>query len=35
VRLAAGRTRWQDAVDAGAVSASGERADLSAVLPLL
>lgn len=35
VRLAAGRLRWQEAVDAGAVSASGERADLSAVLPLL
>ena len=35
VRLAAGRLGWADAVGSGAVSASGERADLSALLPLL
>ncbi len=35
VRLAAGRLAWTDAREAGAVSASGERADLDAQLPLL
>lgn len=32
--LAAGRLNWQAAVDSGAVRASGQRADLSAYLPL-
>jgi uncharacterized protein (TIGR03083 family) len=35
VRLAAGRERWADLVADGRVRASGERSDLSAVLPLL
>lgn len=35
LRLAAGRTTWADALAAGAVHASGARADLSALLPLL
>lgn len=35
VRLAAGRQSWAQAVGAGLVRASGERADLSAHLPLL
>jgi hypothetical protein len=35
VRLAAGQTSWADAVAAGAVRASGVRADLTAYLPLL
>lgn len=35
LRIAAGRQSWADAVAAGAVLASGERADLSAHLPLL
>jgi hypothetical protein len=35
VELAAGRTRWEEAVEAGLVHASGLRADLSAWLPLL
>ena len=35
LRLAAGRTQWIDAVANGTVHASGLRADLSAVLPLL
>ncbi|MGA5128658.1 sterol carrier family protein [Streptomyces olivoreticuli] len=35
VRLATGRTDWATALDAAAVSASGERADISAQLPLL
>ncbi|NGN65336.1 maleylpyruvate isomerase family mycothiol-dependent enzyme [Streptomyces sp. A7024] len=35
LRLATGRTTWGDALDAAAVSASGERADLGAVLPVL
>lgn len=35
LRLAAGRVTWADEVVAGRVSASGERADLSGVLPLL
>jgi hypothetical protein len=35
VRLAAGQTGWADAVAAGAVRASGVRADLTAYLPLL
>jgi uncharacterized protein (TIGR03083 family) len=33
--LAAGRLRWDEARSAGRVSASGERADLSAYLPLI
>lgn len=33
--LAAGRLTWSDAVGAGRVSASGTRADLTAVLPVL
>ncbi|KES03491.1 hypothetical protein BU52_30310 [Streptomyces toyocaensis] len=35
IRLAAGRTAWQDAVAGAEVSASGERADLGPYLPLL
>jgi hypothetical protein len=34
LRLATGTTRWADAVAAGRVSASGNRADLGAYLPL-
>lgn len=32
--LATGRTEWQESVKAGKVSASGQRADLSDLLPL-
>jgi uncharacterized protein (TIGR03083 family) len=35
VRLAAGRERWSDLVADGRVRASGERSDLSGLLPLL
>ncbi|SDU19599.1 TIGR03083 family protein [Jiangella alkaliphila] len=35
LRLAGGRTTWADGVSAGAVLASGQRADLSSYLPLL
>lgn len=35
LRLATGRTAWADALGSGAVHASGLRADLSGVLPLL
>ncbi|WP_327678931.1 maleylpyruvate isomerase family mycothiol-dependent enzyme [Kitasatospora sp. NBC_00458] len=35
IRLATGRTGWAEAVDAAAVSASGERSDLSGHLPVL
>ena len=35
VRLAAGRTGWQEALASGSVQASGQRADLSQYLPLL
>ncbi|MET8687770.1 sterol carrier family protein [Streptomyces sp. NPDC004732] len=35
IRLATGRTRWAAAVDAAQVSASGERADLSELLPIM
>ncbi|MFB7472797.1 sterol carrier family protein [Kitasatospora sp. NPDC056184] len=35
IRLATGRTVWADAVEAAALSASGERSDLRAYLPLL
>ncbi|MFJ2262367.1 sterol carrier family protein [Streptomyces sp. NPDC087844] len=35
IRLATGRTRWKTAVDDAKVSASGERADLGALLPLM
>ncbi|MET7712357.1 sterol carrier family protein [Streptomyces sp. NPDC005407] len=35
IRLATGRTGWAEAVDAAKVSASGERADLSGLLPIL
>jgi len=35
MRLAAGRVAWVEAVHGGDVRASGERADLSALLPLL
>jgi len=35
IELAAGRIRWDDAVADGRVRASGERSDLSALLPLL
>ncbi|MCC3775221.1 sterol carrier family protein [Streptomyces sp. UNOB3_S3] len=35
IRLATGRLTWADALDSTAVTASGERADLSAQLPLL
>jgi hypothetical protein len=34
LRLATGRLAWDDAVAGGMVTASGNRADLSAVLPL-
>jgi Bacterial SCP ortholog len=34
LRLASGRQKWDDALAAGSVSASGNRADLSANLPL-
>ena len=35
IRLAAGRVTWQDAVQQAKVAASGERADLAALLPLM
>ncbi|WP_327414857.1 maleylpyruvate isomerase family mycothiol-dependent enzyme [Streptomyces sp. NBC_01233] len=35
IRLATGRTGWAEELDAARVSASGERADLSALLPLM
>ncbi|WP_407560248.1 sterol carrier family protein [Streptomyces sp. 184] len=35
IRLATGRTTWEAARDEGTVTASGERADLSGVLPVL
>ncbi|MFF7649066.1 sterol carrier family protein [Streptomyces sp. NPDC007983] len=35
VRLAAGRIGWAEALEAGEVTASGERADLAAHLPVL
>jgi hypothetical protein len=35
LELATGRLRWADAVAAGRVSASGNRADLSAHLPIV
>jgi len=35
LRLATGRVSWDQALAAGAVTASGERADLSSELPLL
>lgn len=35
IRLATGRTGWSEALDTAAVRASGERADLSGVLPIL
>jgi len=35
LELATGRRSWYDAVQAGAVSASGDRADLSSYLPVL
>ncbi|RSS82441.1 maleylpyruvate isomerase family mycothiol-dependent enzyme [Streptomyces sp. WAC06614] len=35
LRLATGRTTWAEAVDAAAVSAGGERADLAGLLPLM
>ncbi|MGP9019605.1 sterol carrier family protein [Streptomyces sp. BR1] len=35
LRLATGRTEWAVALDAAQVSASGERADLSGLLPLM
>ncbi|MFI2369994.1 sterol carrier family protein [Streptomyces sp. NPDC018833] len=35
IRLATGRTGWPEAVDAAKVRASGERADLGALLPIL
>ncbi|MFF2330385.1 MULTISPECIES: sterol carrier family protein [unclassified Streptomyces] len=35
IRLATGRTEWARALDAAEVSASGERADLAALLPLM
>lgn len=35
IRLATGRTGWAKAVEAAKVSASGERADLSGLLPIL
>ncbi|MFE4176919.1 sterol carrier family protein [Streptomyces sp. NPDC056909] len=35
IRLATGRTTWREALDVAHVSASGERADLSELLPLM
>ncbi|MGW0942872.1 sterol carrier family protein [Streptomyces sp. NPDC002623] len=35
IRLATGRVTWQDAVESAKVGASGERADLAALLPLM
>lgn len=35
IRLATGRLEWRDALEAAAVSASGERADLGPYLPVL
>ncbi|WP_327316198.1 maleylpyruvate isomerase family mycothiol-dependent enzyme [Streptomyces sp. NBC_01235] len=35
IRLATGRVTWQDAVEEAKVRASGERADLAALLPLM
>ncbi|MEV4437852.1 sterol carrier family protein, partial [Streptomyces sp. NPDC049577] len=35
IRLATGRTTWRKALDEAAVSASGDRADISVQLPLL
>ncbi|MGY0025091.1 sterol carrier family protein [Streptomyces sp. YJ-C3] len=35
IRLATGRTEWAAAIDEARVSASGERADLSALLPIM
>jgi hypothetical protein len=35
LRLATGRTSWAEAVAAGAVDASGQRADLAPVLPVV
>ncbi|MFB7182328.1 sterol carrier family protein [Streptomyces sp. NPDC056257] len=35
IRLATGRTGWAEALDGARVSASGERADLSVLLPLM
>ncbi|MFF2811175.1 sterol carrier family protein [Streptomyces sp. NPDC058000] len=35
IRLATGRLGWAEAVDAAAVSASGERADLGGLLPVM
>uniref|UniRef100_A0AAU3GVT5 Maleylpyruvate isomerase family mycothiol-dependent enzyme n=1 Tax=Streptomyces sp. NBC_01401 TaxID=2903854 RepID=A0AAU3GVT5_9ACTN len=35
IRLATGRTRWTQALEAAQVSASGERADLAPLLPLM
>ncbi|WP_030707974.1 maleylpyruvate isomerase family mycothiol-dependent enzyme [Streptomyces sp. NRRL F-2580] len=35
IRLATGRTGWAEALDGARVSAGGERADLSALLPLM
>ncbi|AKH83848.1 hypothetical protein AA958_18380 [Streptomyces sp. CNQ-509] len=35
IRLATGRTEWAAALEEGSVAASGERADLSGVLPVL
>ncbi|MEG3630643.1 maleylpyruvate isomerase family mycothiol-dependent enzyme [Streptomyces poriticola] len=35
IRLATGRLAWKDAVDGAKVSASGERADLGGLLPIL
>lgn len=35
LRLATGRTSWKDAVEEAKVSASGERADLSGLLPIM
>jgi hypothetical protein len=35
IRLATGRVTWQEALHTAAVRASGERADLGPLLPLL
>ncbi len=35
IRLATGRTTWEEALDGARLSASGERADLGPLLPLM
>jgi hypothetical protein len=35
IRLATGRTTWQQALDVADLTASGERSDLSQLLPVM